>query len=1324
MKNTTLAARAAFFQEARKNSPVRPKTVYYQAFRTCIMSCSPFAIFQELMGDQSFDDFEHIWVYGSDEALGYDTFKRFSGRAGVRYVEAGSQEQAQALATCQYLITNAALPSYWQKREGQIVINTWHGTPLKTLGKDARDFMGSAIGNAQRNFLLTDYLVMPNRYTADHLIDSYCVSTMFRGKVVDVGAPRVDAVLNSNKERTRGLLEEKYGASLEGKKIVLYAPTFRSEGGKSVNTTDVMAAHMSELQSRMPQDYVVFFKVHNIIGKYFVGNAIMRSRLIFDEIETNELLGVTDVLITDYSSIFFDFICTGKPVLLFVYDKEQYAADHGMYLRIEDMPGAECGTMDDVFECIGRIREGTYENPNREFALKTFAYNDTGSSSKRAVDIIFRGLPGAEGEVIDYAAVDGTAAGGALSGELSAPAARASGEDDGEGGATGETATGGTTPGGAPGGALVGEPAGGTTPDGAPTGKVGVLVSLENEPLLSATRALSRLLKSLDPATHQVTIAAHNVHLIWKECARVFPEARIVFFDIESAEKLAGDTRDQEFFREQFEGFFPGMQFHQYYNLKSHEGFLDEILRNVAPSMRKFWHLCWSDKLNARKVARLARHYEDVVVYASHNWQPPAALRAASATVVTDTAMREEPDHVMTVLFLASFDSINHTLATCARRLDERGHRAIVAVNDTGNYINTHMFMEGDYDVVPIKAVDDASLPFVDMVVGTPLKSAGQARVYRHVDKHGLMVFSFCNLFSSVAMRINPDIVFTLGEAKNEELRAYNLHYNCVATGNPQYDRLLELRKPDLPRPDLQSPNSQEPGSQTPSPQKPDPQDIRKVLVVEQGGYPYGEQGKRQLAEMLLRIAAENPLIEFTVKPRYLPTAEKGSLHNVSEHVYDFLREPPENLHLMTEHCSVEDIVADFDAMITMWSTAFLDAMVMGMPLLLIEGLSSVDVFDVRHQRIEEAYEHLRATGCLRRFDEVGANIADDFRIVSEDFAQHEVFDYRNPATGRVVRFLELAYHTLVKPNLRICDDFCFTEPEYYARFGELNLVDADSVQYRAAKAYRNALNTALQEYVYLNRCMGAVLDLSELEEYYDVMPPDLEGAALERYLEELDVELFDVFNEAQGRYFESEEGKRRIEEDRILQDFYFNWLYATHDFERLENPPLRNLLAPESREYNLALAALDRLQVPQAYDHLYAFLRLSREQPVQQLLKCKRMKESTRPFRRGPGALLFFLNLLKDENAQVVDYLYKEPDRMPLVALHKARQLNKQGRYEDCIVLCDLALLHNSAKGKRANDIDATVKMYVKKAFYRAVAAERSRAYAKAKDAGSAGRP
>lgn len=1215
--------------------PVKKNTVFYHAYRTRIMAGNPFAIFQELMHREEFADWEHYWVYSDESQLEYDTFQRYAAYENVHYVKKFSDEHLKAMAACQYLVNNAALPDYWQKREGQIYINTWHGTPLKMLGRDAKDASETAIANAQRNFFMCDYMVMPNRYTIEHMLDSYDLTNMLTGTIVDAGYPRNDLSVNTEAARIRALLEKKLGLPLDGKKIVLYAPTFRSRKGKSLNTSEETAGYIQEMVRRFPEDYVVVFKVHNTLGAFFKKNAEISNRLIFDEIETNELLSATDVLITDYSSIFFDFLCTGRPCLFFVYDREEYESERGLYLSIDDLPGAICYSVDDLVRQIVKIKDGTYDQDEKyQKNVQQYAYNDDGHASERIVDIVFAG----KSEQYERYFLH------------SAPR------------------------------------------------KKQLLINAGDCRRASNIETLYYVLDNHDFSGYEVSVAAQNVHFLSKSLHRNYPQVHLLMsrphFNLTKSEELQGKIEAER----QMNKFFGSLRFDKFIDIETMPNNTSRLFFGF-PSIPKTAYWC-RDLYAEAAIKKNGEHFEEVYLLGENaNGEMPDYQ--AGITCLSANTLRKSSGARMNILFLSAFDSMNYVFTELILELRQRGHRVNVVVQDEFDAINTKMYKANDIEFIPIEEFNPAALNFIDVVISAPIRLKKYAALLNAIKHRNILLCSFSSLFSSVVMRIPADIVFCIGEAKIEEFRANYLRYNFIVAGNPQYDGLARQRR--LPRAS---------------------HDVKKVLIIDQGGYPYGAKGKQQLADTITDIAVNNPDIQFEIKPRYLKEEVGNTAHNVSEYLVDYFDALPANLSFLTKPAVLEDIMPSYDAMICTWSTAYMDALVLNIPLLLLSGFDSNDVFDVRTQRVAEAYDHLKKTGVLYDYHEVlGRPI--QWHTVDPAYVQKEIYHADKPSAPAVIDFLEDCKSRLVLTGKRFEDLIAYTVDDYYQHVDDIRFAAVNDRENEARRIYFTTFNQAMQEYVYRNRCMGSVLDLSPLERMYDKKDYYAEyertGFVEKEYRTLLHKRFFTLFNLIQEKYFTSPEGQKNVREDRIDQDFYFDWLYHTEQYDalrRFQGP----LLAEGSREYYYALYEKTvKHHTKKAYHHLFRFFdsMYDNEKGIQ-LLKEKRIKQSLAPFTRGRiNKVRFYRALVKNHQLRILDY-YNESGlaRNAIMTYYHMQDLNQRGEYQRVIVIYErFNGLYQKQRRRRHRKIRTKADMALKRIYYKKILRELSAAKAQLAD-------
>jgi CDP-glycerol glycerophosphotransferase len=335
-------------------SPVRPGTVLYEAFAGNGALCNPEAIFRELLASDDLGELRHVWVLNSFRR-GRGIRSEFARDPRVRFVRYRSLAYFRALATTEYLINNATFPPEFSRRDNQVYLNTWHGTPLKLMGYDmpngARDS-----ANTLRNFVSADFLLSQNSFMTEEMYASaYKLRGAFHGVVIEEGYPRMDHQFVDKEQRLadRALLEAA-GIHLGEREIVLYAPTWKGDSFSSPkDDARQLIEATRELQRQLGEDrYVVLLKTHQVVHRFARTNAAYRAFLLPNEIPTNTVLGQSSVLVTDYSSIFFDFLSTGRPVVFYTPDSTEYAETRGTYYPPDELPGPLCKELAEVATAI------------------------------------------------------------------------------------------------------------------------------------------------------------------------------------------------------------------------------------------------------------------------------------------------------------------------------------------------------------------------------------------------------------------------------------------------------------------------------------------------------------------------------------------------------------------------------------------------------------------------------------------------------------------------------------------------------------------------------------------------------------------------------------------------------------------------------------------------------------------------------------------------------------------------------------------------------------------------------------------------------------
>lgn len=326
---------AQYYQECN----VDENMILYEAYAGRGMICSPYAIFKMFGQRSDFTRFTHIWVVESEQQQ--QELKANCNNPNVEFVVRDTPLYCRYLCTAKFLINNLSFPTYYTKKNKQIYINTWHGIPLKTLGFDIPEGRITSL-NTIRNFLCVDVFLSPNRFMTECFQNAFLLDGISEGKVMESGMPRNDNLFHTCKSDIVETLR-KAGVKLdEEKKIILYAPTWKGEKYSSPDTsTELYFQLMEELEKHIDtQEYQILVKPHQIVYKHIVEKGEqLTNKFIPATVDTNEVLSIVDILISDYSSIYFDYLASRKPILFYIPDLQDYQKQRGLYFGIDKLPG-------------------------------------------------------------------------------------------------------------------------------------------------------------------------------------------------------------------------------------------------------------------------------------------------------------------------------------------------------------------------------------------------------------------------------------------------------------------------------------------------------------------------------------------------------------------------------------------------------------------------------------------------------------------------------------------------------------------------------------------------------------------------------------------------------------------------------------------------------------------------------------------------------------------------------------------------------------------------------------------------------------------------
>lgn len=333
---------------------------------------SPKYIYEKLMENPRYKDLKLVW-----------------GLSNVSHVNENVHEFVK-IDTFKYFLVSLKA-KYWiasvnierglnYKKKKTLYLNTWHGIPIKKIGN-------SANARADYDFSNIDYFVVSSEYEKPIYIRDFKVK---EHSLVKTGMPRNQMLFKEKDERLSLKIKNELGLPVD-KKIILYAPTWRDSDDKGKSYSVKPPIDFEYWRKELSDDYIVLVRAHpyttNFIDK--IDQLFVYDVSNYDEI--NSLIFISDLLISDYSAIFFDYSITKKPIYCFAYDLEEYKNNRGVYIDLEtSFPG---GVITDEIELIRRIKCAD----NSELLLKIEKFRDryieVGENSiQDCINIIFKEL--------------------------------------------------------------------------------------------------------------------------------------------------------------------------------------------------------------------------------------------------------------------------------------------------------------------------------------------------------------------------------------------------------------------------------------------------------------------------------------------------------------------------------------------------------------------------------------------------------------------------------------------------------------------------------------------------------------------------------------------------------------------------------------------------------------------------------------------------------------------------------------------------------------------------------------------------------------------
>ena len=283
---------------------------------------SPKVIYERMLLDPRFNNYKLVWALQEpDKAI-------VPGRATI--VKADSLKYFIIALKAKIWVTNSSIERGLNfKKKRTLCFNTWHGTAIKLMGIDIKENNQSFKGHV---LIRADIMLAQSQYDIDTF--SHCFQ-LPRSCFRLTGSPRNDILANYTAEDRRKIKEKLHID--KDKYVLLYAPTFREYTKGSCNEVILdVPMNLEHWQNILGDRFVVLFRAHYEVARHMKVDGYPMFMDMSSYSDLNELIIVSDALISDYSSIYFDFSVTHKPMYCFAYDYDKYMANRGMYISLKD----------------------------------------------------------------------------------------------------------------------------------------------------------------------------------------------------------------------------------------------------------------------------------------------------------------------------------------------------------------------------------------------------------------------------------------------------------------------------------------------------------------------------------------------------------------------------------------------------------------------------------------------------------------------------------------------------------------------------------------------------------------------------------------------------------------------------------------------------------------------------------------------------------------------------------------------------------------------------------------------------------------------------
>ena len=373
-------ARIDWIVKAYRNCPVRANTILFWSDLGHRYSCNP-RYLSEYLHKMHPEEFDIVWMFDQSAEIPEDFPK------DIRVVRYFSKEFLYEISTAKFIVCNQRIPTffYMKRRKEQIYLQTWHSSlRLKTIEGDAEEDLDQEyIENAKYDSKQISYLISGCAFSSRIFKNAF----WYQGSVLNTGTPRIDCLIE--KAENMDSLYQKAGLD-KNYKHLLYAPTFRKGDDMSAYDVD-MPKLVQALKRRFGGEWKILYRLHPNMAKRInlehLPDCCVNMTFYQD---MQELLVLSDILMTDYSSSMFDYAYLKKPCLLYVSDFEQYtASERRLYFDIEKLPFVLARNNNELQAQIAEFDLDKYEADIKGFMEQIGTY-EKGNACQQIYNIVLK----------------------------------------------------------------------------------------------------------------------------------------------------------------------------------------------------------------------------------------------------------------------------------------------------------------------------------------------------------------------------------------------------------------------------------------------------------------------------------------------------------------------------------------------------------------------------------------------------------------------------------------------------------------------------------------------------------------------------------------------------------------------------------------------------------------------------------------------------------------------------------------------------------------------------------------------------------------------